>query len=106
VFKSLTMDNKQKVLDEITVKCIDCNMPLAIITVTESNESRANKGLKPIISKCQAFCDRCNSRSLETKLLYGTTCIQPGNHKIDISVLDSDILDNGIIFTKINTKVL
>ena len=97
---------KQRILEELTVKCGDCNSPLIIITITENNESRAKKGLKPMITKFQATCAKCNSHSFETKVFCGTTCVQPGSPKIEVGDMDCEVLDNGVVFTKVNTKLI
>jgi hypothetical protein len=88
------------IIEEKKIKCIYCRSSLLDIMLVESNEDRAEKGLKPlksifIINKCWN-CNKDNN--ISTEILNGTTVVQPGmsNKNINI-ILEDTVVENNIV---------
>jgi hypothetical protein len=85
------------VVEELTVKCGNCGSPLANIVVSETNESRKARNLKPLDSKYKVTnCYKCGGSSFETKTISGSTSICPAKDFFDLDEVETDF-NNGVI---------
>ncbi len=88
-----------EVTDEVKICCSYCNTPLADVVITESNEDRTLRGLKPndLILKV-INCPECGKHSFPTKILSGSVSIQSCNDKFCLEDEDTSIV-NKIIYS-------
>ena|SRR5688500_1552349 len=87
------------------LKCGDCGTPLVDLVITETNESRQERGKKPLRSKFQVYnCYRCGSESFESQVLEGSVIAGPLKDSYEIDIEDSNIEDDGVIFNKMRVR--
>lgn len=89
-----------KVIEEFTVKCGDCNTPLAEIQLIEDNASRQGRSLPAQYSKFKVVeCPKCNGSSFETKVFQGKTIVGPVKTGFDLEDVSTDVVDGVIVST-------
>jgi hypothetical protein len=85
------------VLEEATIKCGSCGSPLAYIVVSETNESREARGLRPLDSKYKITnCYKCGQSSFQSKVFSGSTSICASRDFFDLDEVETDFND-GVI---------
>jgi hypothetical protein len=95
------------VIEELVLKCGDCGTPLINIVLSETNESRQKRNLKPLSSSYKVVnCYKCCGSSFQSKIFDGSVSISSFSDKLDIDLEDTDIRDNVIYSTlKVYKKV-
>lgn len=93
-----------KVVEDTEIKCGNCNVPLINVVVVETNDDRKIRGLKPQKSQYQVQCYKCHGSSFKTKVFEGSTIIAGIADFITVDTVDTDILNNGVVFSKLLTK--
>lgn len=92
------------IIESIDMKCADCNVKLANIVITESNDSRVERGKPPQKSKFRIInCYKCGGSSFDSKILEGSTNILSNKSDVDLNVIDTDILNDNTIYTVLET---
>ncbi len=86
-------------LSSEVLKCGDCGKKLIDIVLTERNDSRENRGLKPQLSYYKVVnCPECKGSSFHSQKYEGTVIIGPIDGNYCIEYEDSDIDDHGYIY--------
>lgn len=91
-------------VQEITLKCRKCGKPLADLIISETNEMRRLKDLKPQKCKYKILnCFYCNNgESYETPVYEGTISILPRGKSIEN--VDTDQGEDNITTCKIKVN--
>jgi hypothetical protein len=85
-------------LKEQIIRCGDCNSPLASIILTETNEHREERGLKPLKSKYIINnCYKCGGSSFESETFEGSASIAPYKENNVLEVIDTDIINDVVV---------
>ncbi len=94
-----------RVVKEVVVRCKNCNTPLANILLSETNEDRTSRNLKPLKSKYKLInCSKCeDGSSFETEVLEGSTSICAAREGFVLEEQDTDVLD-GVIFSILKVR--
>jgi predicted nucleic-acid-binding Zn-ribbon protein len=81
------------------IKCGDCGLKLLDIVVTETNENRISRGLKPQKTKYKVVdCPKCGGSSFETKVYEGSVIRGPISNEYITEDVDCDVDDEGVIY--------
>lgn len=87
------------------VYCGDCGYKLIEIVVTETNENRLKRGLKPIYTKYKVLdCPKCGGSSFDTKTYEGSTIYGPLTDNYVVECLDCDSLGNDFVYGKLSLR--
>jgi hypothetical protein len=90
-------------LEELTVKCGDCGTPLVNVVLTETNDLRTERGLKPQRLQFKLLCYKCGGTSFPTKVLEGSAVVGTLKDDIETDEEDTDLVD-GVIVTTLKTR--
>lgn len=81
------------------VKCGDCGSKLVEIVVTETNEDRHKRGLRPLKTKYKVIdCPKCGGSSFETKVYEGSVIRGSLSDNYIVDDSDCDVDDDGVIY--------
>jgi hypothetical protein len=88
-----------RVVEEDVIKCNICKSPLAFVLVSETNEDRKKRQLKPIRTQFKFdSCYKCQGKSNLSKLYEGSVNIAESKPNImTIEEVNTEVNDQGII---------
>lgn len=88
------------VIEEFVIKCGDCGAELANLVISETNNQREARGLKPIFSIYKITnCYKCSGNSFTTKTFEGSSSISPAKDFFDLDEIDTE--KNGNVISSI-----
>ena len=77
---------------QVVLSCSDCGTKLAEVVVTETNEMREERELRPQFTKFKADkCYKCGGSSFPTDILEGSVFAGSLRDDYEIDVLDTDV---------------
>src|SRR6476620_1588187 len=94
-----------RVVKELTLRCKNCNAPLAEVVLTETNEDRELRGLRASKNKCRVVnCCSCkDGSSFETETIDGSISVA-AKLGFALEVEDSDLDDDGILVSTFRVR--
>ena len=95
-----------RVIKELVISCKDCNTSLVNVVLTETNEDRVKRSIRPLKSKYKVLnCSNCdNGSSLETEVLEGSTSICTAKDGFVLEEEDTDIDKDGVILSTLKVR--
>lgn len=87
------------------LNCADCAIPLVEIILSETNESRESRGVNALKNKFKVnHCYKCGGSSLPSEIIDGSIFIGSLRDNYTVDTIDTDILEDGTIYTILNTR--
>ena len=93
------------ILESHIVKCKKCGVRIAEVILTETNESRNNRGFESIRSSYQFLnCHKCkDGSSYRTPIINGSCCVGSLSDDYIIETEDTDVIDDEVV---VNLKII